>query len=518
MQMRQLSAAIFVILSLTGPALAQTGGEKKTEGESKKEAEHLSATSELYGKNLDQWIGLIPSKDRSLTESAIKSIVAYGPDLAIKAVPALIAELGKHNPPANAIDMSVRVNAPVALGLILSSAKKVDPAQVKDAVKVMQKLLRTDSQQIVKYRTIQALAQLGPQAHDALPELIARAKEFETWETREAAVIALGTVGIPQADAKGPAGAPGLDVVNALTGGLNDASFKVRLGSMNSLMNLRVALVPEYKPKMQKELEALIAREPDPAVKLHAHVAVFPALKTALERKRHIDATAKFFEEKTVPLRVEAIQALAFFATFDDKEPKDKAAKTQIYKDQAADELFKALSNSAREVKLALLSTLSNLAEKESPALKARLERELQTMIAREQDPICQIRAQAAAFPLLKSPLEKKQTLKTVAKYMGDKDGHVRCEAAQALGHLGKDAADEIPTLVKALLDNDFDVVGCSIAALSQMHEMATSALPQLASIMNNENMPASVRAAAHEASDIISGKKKDDMKKGDKK
>src|SRR3989442_13973238 len=65
------------------------------------------------------WIAVIPGRDRSQVEIAFQSIVQYGPELAKQCIPATLAELKKHKPPKAPIDMSVRVNSAVAMGMIL---------------------------------------------------------------------------------------------------------------------------------------------------------------------------------------------------------------------------------------------------------------------------------------------------------------------------------------------------------------------------------------------------------------
>src|SRR5579862_7602915 len=202
----------------------QTGDDKKKDAAAKKEPDHISADTEVHGKNLEQWIKLIPSKDRSLTKAAIEASMLYGPDLAQKAVPAMIAELKKHNPPNATLDISVRTTIPQPLALILSSVKNPNPQDVKDAVGLMKKMLK-DPQVIVKLRVEQAVAQMGPMAKETIPELIHLVKDpySESWELRHAAIVALGTVGYEEK------GGPQPQVVSTLYTGLADTAIKTRL-------------------------------------------------------------------------------------------------------------------------------------------------------------------------------------------------------------------------------------------------------------------------------------------------
>src|SRR5207253_6778715 len=100
------------LLAMLQPLPAQSGGDKKKDGDPKKEPE-ITANTKIGGKTLDEWIKWIPDPDRSKTEVAIKTIITYGPNVAQKAVPDLLKELQKHNKP-NALDMSVRVNGCIA--------------------------------------------------------------------------------------------------------------------------------------------------------------------------------------------------------------------------------------------------------------------------------------------------------------------------------------------------------------------------------------------------------------------
>ena len=193
-------ASLSLLLAASWYATGQTVDEKKKDAAPKREPDRLTAETEVNGKNLDQWIKLIPNKDRSMTKTAIEAVIVYAmsdPELAKRAVPVMIAELKKHNPPNNPLDLSVRTTIPQPLALILSSLKEPDPREVKEAVGLMNSMMKNDGQLIVKFRAAQAVAQMGPLARDTLPELthLVRSQQSETWELRELAVAALGTVG-----------------------------------------------------------------------------------------------------------------------------------------------------------------------------------------------------------------------------------------------------------------------------------------------------------------------------------
>src|SRR5580698_9173631 len=99
-------------------ASAQPGKEKKKESAD-------APPQEIAGKSVEQWIKEIHSKDRSKGETAIQSILMFGPERAYEALPVLIAELKRHTSFVT-VDVSIRVNATMAVGVILSAAKSPD--------------------------------------------------------------------------------------------------------------------------------------------------------------------------------------------------------------------------------------------------------------------------------------------------------------------------------------------------------------------------------------------------------
>jgi HEAT repeat protein len=321
-----LIAGLFFLGAAIALAFSQTADDKKKDPDLlTKDKEHpkITADTPVNGKTLDQWIALIHAKDRSQTEVAIKSIIAYGPELAKKAVPELIAELKKHsvNTP---IDMSVRVNASVALGLILSSQEKPDQTQVQDTVAILRKMLK-DPQVIVKLRVGQAVAQMGPLAKEAIPELVKLVKDFDTWETRHVAVVALGTVGSEKK------GGPQAQVVEALFTGLKDSSVKVRLSALQSLNNIGTADSAE-KARFLRELDKMAVEDSDPVCRLRAHVSAYPILKTAAEREKRAEKVSKFLDHSEPQVRIEAAQALGHIG-YDAKKEIPHLIKTLNDKD-----------------------------------------------------------------------------------------------------------------------------------------------------------------------------------------
>jgi HEAT repeat protein len=466
------------LLAIMQPILAQPAGDKTGDkkGEPKKdkdkEPEKITEKTEINGKILKAWIDLIPSKDRSVTEVAIKTIMLYGPDIAKKAVPALIEELEKHNKP-DPIDLSVRVNGCIALGMILGSLKEPDTVQVNKAVKLFKKML-ADTQVIVRFRAAQSVAQLGPMARDVVPELETLVKDFATWETRHAAVIALGSVAW---DAKKP---PDAGVLKALYGRLLysakgtplESCVKIRMSAMQALAYLRAdggdaAAVAE----LHKKLDDVWQTDPDPFCKLRAHMMVW-ALLTDKEKAKRAPTIAKFFDNKDVSVKAEVMQAVSFI--------KD-------------------------EDRVNFITPLAKVAKDDT-------------------DPMFRLHAHVLLFRTYKKPIDKKSSLDAVLKFLGDEKIELRVEAAQAVGHLGKDAKDAIPTLMKSvekcLESKDYHVMGMCAWALGEMEQTASAAVPFLNKIVEDKTIPEEYREVVKEAvKHITEGKKKPEepKKKSDK-
>src|SRR5262249_41183089 len=151
-----------------------------------------------------------------------RTILLFGPDAAQAALPHLLAILRKHSR-TSPVDISVRVNSVIAVGVIIGSSKE-PPAegQCTEAATLLTRLLR-DDERIVRYRAAEALAQIGPAAKSAIPELILASRDPTTFETRQAAVFALGSVA---ADKKN---GPPLKVLEALYHALRDNATIVRM-------------------------------------------------------------------------------------------------------------------------------------------------------------------------------------------------------------------------------------------------------------------------------------------------
>jgi HEAT repeat protein len=319
-----------IALPLTFPALGLPQGKEKDTGKKPdpdKKKKELPVITEIGGKTLDQWIAEITTRDPSKRADAVKTVVMFGPDQAKKAVPIMLDELRKHNPGKQVIlDTSVRVNIPLALAMILTSTDEPDAKLIKEAVEVLTPMLR-DTQTIVKYRAAQAIGRFGTYARSALKDLIVVARDFNTWETRQAGVLALGAVAFDKE--KGPSP----DALEAIYNRLNpktEPASTVRLAAIQALENLGIPDNPKYKLAVEQHLEPVANKDPEPILRIRAHLSLYDINKK-LNGSR-IAAIAGFLEHPETAVRIEACQALGgiggeakgeipkLLARFEDKE------------------------------------------------------------------------------------------------------------------------------------------------------------------------------------------------------
>jgi HEAT repeat protein len=315
-------AAFFALCVFANWGVGQTSDAKKKEaspkdGGAKLETIEVTADTKIAGKNLDQWIKQIANKekDRSITKAAIEAIVLYGPELAQKAVPVMIAELKKHNPPNATLDMSVRTTIPQPMAFILSNVKTPNEQDVKDAVAALKKMLK-DPQVIVRLRVTQALQQMGPMAKDTAPELahLVIDPSSETWELREVAVVALGTVAFEE---KAPLQK---QVPPALFSALKDPAVRVRMAAIQALNILQNGQDAAFKQNLKTQMQKMATNDLDPLCKVRADMTIYTTLDKAPEKKKQRDVIAKFLDHKEPQVRVEAAQGFGLMG----EEAKDQ--------------------------------------------------------------------------------------------------------------------------------------------------------------------------------------------------
>ncbi len=449
-----LTIALLGLLAGGAATSAQKVGKGKEPADDKKK-ENEGTLSEIGGKSLKQWVEQIGHKDPSKRVSAIKTVLLFGPEPAKAAVPALIAALKKHRPKADAyVDASVLVNAPVSLATILIHLKKPDAEHNKEAIGVLTSLIN-DAQITVRLTAIQAITRFGPMAKEAIPNLIKKTTDFYTWETRHAAVQALGVVAWDKE--KGPSNL----VTDALyQSAQKDGSAEVRLAAIHALMNLGVPNSPNHKITAEHKLVAVATGDSDRIVRIHAYLALYDKEEKAkAKNKVRRAAIAKYLQDAQAVVRAEAAKALS------------------LMKDAAQDQL---------------------------PALLAAI-----------QDTESGVRA--AAIWAVGAMSKTTAARAGIGALLEDPEPLMRLEAVKVLGNMGADAKDQLPALVKvATADKEPDIRGLAIFAIAAMGVAADPAIPALQGIADDAKQLDGLRHAAKEAIDHIKGKnKKGTTKKG---
>lgn len=284
-----LAAASLLFLAGVVPAHAQ---EKKSDTGTQ--------ITDIGGKTLEQWIKEIGSKDPSKRENAIRTVQFFGPDRAYQAIPAILEQLRKHSP-SYPIDISVRVNAAISLGVILGGVKDAEPKHIKESVLLLKRLL-ADSQSIVRFRAAQALGRMGKEAKEAIPEIINVVKDTGTWETRQAAALALGFVAAD--DKIGPP----LAVLNVLYSALNDSAVQVRLAAIQSLTFLGGPTDAKVRFNLLNALAPVAVKDTEPTVQIWANMAIMSI--TQKIDTAHLDPITKMLGHSEVAARVQAAQSI----------------------------------------------------------------------------------------------------------------------------------------------------------------------------------------------------------------
>lgn len=292
-----LVAALATLFPWISSTPAQSGDKDKDKD---KDSEKKFYLSDIAGKSIDQWIKEIPSPDRSKGENAIRTVLLFPPEQASAAVPYILAELGKHKA-GYPIDLSIRVNGAIALGLLLGGTKDPDPRHVKEGVRLLTACL-SDTQAILRYRAAQALGRIGPEAKSAISTLLGTVRDGASWEVREASATALGQV------ARDPKEGPSATVLQGLYYALDDKASQVRLAAIQSMTWLGTPNNPEFKKAFIRNLEKT-DKDADPRVIIWGQMAVMGILNDFPDTR--VQKIGKLLQHSDVGTRIQAAQALA---------------------------------------------------------------------------------------------------------------------------------------------------------------------------------------------------------------
>jgi HEAT repeat protein len=469
--MRNALSTLTALLFLCAAAFGQ-GPQKKDEkpGDDPKKAPEVN---EVGGRKLNEWIADISSKDPSKREHAMRMVLGFGPAKAQKAVPAILAELKKHNKPAP-IDLSVRINGAVALGTILSAVEKPDTKHLEEAVTILKGFTK-DPQVIVRTRAVQSLAQLAPRSEkvqDALDDIIRVCADTETWQARQAGIEALLVLTLVKSATSKEAPPP--RVVNAFHKALGDNSMQVRTVAVQSMAQLK-HLGNAEDARRVKALEAIATRDPEPSLHLLGELA----LMTAKEKigTEHLAPVIKMLHNADPAVRIQAAQSLGLIGRSKIPDPKDptdpkKAVHALVGKERKhiKDELIAGLDDSDINVAAACIGALFQM--------------------------------------------EPDDSIQPIAQMLNHKEPARRAQAAQVLAALGtkaKAANGVEELLILRLADNNNGVVVHCINALAQM--VSLNAVPALQNLAMDPKQEEFIKTAANDAIKIIMDKAKEDKK-----
>jgi HEAT repeat protein len=326
-----LALGVVVALAAAPPVVAQPRGDKlkgdKVKGvkPKEKEPEVPSVTTQIGGKTIDEWAVEISSDDKSKAENAIRTVRLFHPELRTRALPVMLKELRRHTP-QYPIDTSVRVNLVITIGETLGAAKDPSPKDLQDGVTLLTRMLR-DYQVVVRYRAAEAMFRIGPEARAALTELKQLLKDTGTWEVRQAAALALGSVAQDPTNKKGPP----VDVIVALYTALRiDKASQVRLGAIQALTALGPCAATRTQAELEQALEEVAAKDTELTIRIWAHMALM-AGKEKIDPRR-VEFIGSMLEQRDLAVKIQACQALGamgehakgqvnrLIAALDDKE------------------------------------------------------------------------------------------------------------------------------------------------------------------------------------------------------
>jgi HEAT repeats len=253
----------------------------------------------IGNKSIEQCIKEIGNKDVSRREGAIRYIALFPPDVAAKAIPAMLAELRRLNTQAG--DLSVRTAICVVVGEIFRTYDRVDVAVQRQAAATFQGCLH-DREAVMRFRAAQALATIGPEARGAINELLGLLKDQSTWEIRQAASQALGYIGYDKSAGPNPT------VQRALFSELSDPALQVRLAAIQSIVYLGSPGDKAGADAYVKGLEYAFRTDPEVAIQIWARVGVAHAQSNFSAEM--LGPISKLMSDPDTIVRNQAVQAM----------------------------------------------------------------------------------------------------------------------------------------------------------------------------------------------------------------
>ena len=295
--MRWIHMALIGMLVSVSVGLGQAPSPKKGEAPAME-------GQKVGSKTFEQWTKEFGIKDPSRRETAVRAVLLFPPEVAIKAVPGLVGELKKHTGSAH-VDLSVRVNICIVLSELFRNGQKVDFKTEAAAINAVRPLLH-DNQAIMRFRAAQTIAAIGQEARVVIPDLIVMLKDQSTWEIRQVAAAALAQVGW---DKKGPRA----EVVQALFATLGDVALQVRLEAVRSLSIIGPTADPNGQKAFVNALMPIALKDPEPPVQIWARVAI--AVATNDFSDDSLAPIGKLMKHEEPQVRSQAVQAAGMMGT-----------------------------------------------------------------------------------------------------------------------------------------------------------------------------------------------------------
>jgi len=289
----------------------------------------ITALGAIVGQNPEK----VPAKKLEATLKALKKSLSDQQVLVrIRAMAALVA-IGPPAEPYLAdllndlilqIDVEQRVAAINSIGMIISRTQKRDPALMKRAVTSLG-IQTNHVQMIVRINALNALQVIGPDANETVPNIILQLHDLKgTWEARQMAALALGTVGFDALHET----ANFKKSQTALIGALEDPCSQVRLAAIRGLEThgspyvvekikdpkdpkKTSALVPkpfsEFAPVI-KELDKVAFKDPEPGIQITATLAVMKLTRSV--PKKNLAHLKYLMVHDDAAIRGQATQAI----------------------------------------------------------------------------------------------------------------------------------------------------------------------------------------------------------------
>ena len=323
--------------------------------------------TEVGGKTISAVVGDLKSGDPTVQETALKMVQLFGPEAARRSAMRQVIGMVED------ADPGVRTNAVILIGVIGFDNTK----DFNDAVTKLSGLLnKTIKGSILRLHATRSLANLGPDAHAAIPTLCSAADD-PSWEVRAAVADALGRLGAATYEQttvmEGPAAVkvptlkreasrPAMQKLNFAL--IKDPSSAVRMEACQALITLgppHSADPKQYQAVSQPFTDAIASRlklEKEPVVK------VWLNLLHMMYDERVFDSTLRLLiadvNSPDTAVRLQAMSALTILG------PKCLPALEAV---------AKALRTGGTPVQVVAIQTMVSMGEYSAKSVLPELER-----------------------------------------------------------------------------------------------------------------------------------------------